>query len=129
MILRARTAGELLLRVKAELPHSEFLPWWAENCEVSERQAQRYMRAAQGRPLPLRKIALPEKFDAASDLNALLPHDFEPSPVHFMLAVHGDAVYCIEPSGMAEPARSRCPNHQFSVEVASRMVAAAEVTK
>ena len=49
-------AGELLLQVKAELAHGEFLTWLELNCSVSARQAQRYMRAAQGKPLPIRAI-------------------------------------------------------------------------
>lgn len=53
----AKQAGELLLQVKADLPHGEFLPWLAVNCNVSDRQARRYMAAAQGKPVPIRKLA------------------------------------------------------------------------
>jgi hypothetical protein len=94
-IAHARTAGALLLQVKAELPHGGFLPWLAAHCEVSERQAQRYMRAAQGKPLPLRKLALPPKTDTVSDL---IPHDFEPTPGRWMLGQHGDKIVVIEPA-------------------------------
>lgn len=52
----ARQAGDLLLKVKADLPHGDFLPWVEANCTVSQRQAQRYMAAAQGKPIPLRAI-------------------------------------------------------------------------
>jgi hypothetical protein len=52
----ARRAGQLLLDVKASLPHGDFLPWLKENVEVSERQAQRYMRAALGKPITLRAL-------------------------------------------------------------------------
>ena len=47
----ARAAGDLLLRVKEELPHGEFIPWVEANCRVSARQAQRYMRASRGLPI------------------------------------------------------------------------------
>lgn len=55
-IEHAKRAGQLLLEVKAQLPHGEFLPWLAENVSVSERQAQRYMRAARGKPVTARQI-------------------------------------------------------------------------
>src|ERR1051326_5504531 len=42
----ARVCGQLLLVVKGRLDHGEFLPWIKGNCEVSERQAQNYMRLA-----------------------------------------------------------------------------------
>ena len=56
-IEHAKEAGRLLLEVKAALPHGEFSKWVAERLTVSQRQAQRYMAAAQGKPLPLRKVA------------------------------------------------------------------------
>lgn len=55
-IEHAKRAGELLIEVKNALPHGEYLPWLAENVTVSPRQAQRYMRAALGKPLPIRAI-------------------------------------------------------------------------
>jgi hypothetical protein len=45
-IAHALQAGLLLIEAKRRLPHGEFLPWLKENCVVSERQAQNYMRAA-----------------------------------------------------------------------------------
>ena len=54
-IEHAIEAGKLLLQAKAQLPHGQFLSWLEANCQVSARQAQRYMRAAQGRPLGRRK--------------------------------------------------------------------------
>lgn len=42
----ARRAGELLLQVKAEAGHGEWLPWVEANCKFSERTAQGYMRLA-----------------------------------------------------------------------------------
>lgn len=46
-IEHARIAGEHLLKAKAALKHGEWLPWLAANVEVSESQAQRYMKVAQ----------------------------------------------------------------------------------
>lgn len=69
----AKTAGELLLKVKQKLPHGAFGGWLEANVEVSERQARRYMAAAQGKPLPMRTLKTdtvsvlpaPDKSDAA----------------------------------------------------------------
>ena len=65
----ARQVGELLLKVKAELPHGAFLPWVEAHCTVSPRQAQRYMAASLGKHLPVRVIK-PEvvKYDTVSHL-------------------------------------------------------------
>lgn len=52
----AKEVGAMLLEVKKQLPHGQFLPWVSANCTVSERQAQRYMAAAQGKPMPVRAI-------------------------------------------------------------------------
>lgn len=72
----AKQAGELLLKAKSDLPHGDFLPWLEANCTVTPRQAQRYMAAAQGKPIPVRAIKcdtvsyLPDatKTDTVSDL-------------------------------------------------------------
>lgn len=53
----AREAGRLLLQIKSELAHGAFLPWVEQHLAVSARQAQRYMRVAQGKLLPPRAIA------------------------------------------------------------------------
>lgn len=45
-VAHAIKAGELLLQVKASLPHGEFGPWLAANVEFSDRTAQGYMRIA-----------------------------------------------------------------------------------
>ncbi len=57
----AKQAGELLLKVKQKLPHGAFGGWLEANVTVSARQAQRYMAAAQGKALSMRKVkeALP----------------------------------------------------------------------
>lgn len=49
-IEHARLAGQLLLKVKADLPHGEFLPWLAANVAFTARTAQRYMSAAAPQP-------------------------------------------------------------------------------
>lgn len=66
----AKRAGELLLQVKAALPHGDFLPWIEENVSVSARQAQRYMAAAVGKLFPIRHTAL-LKNDTVSHLGWL----------------------------------------------------------
>lgn len=58
-----KRVGELLLQVKAELPHGDFGKWLAENVTVSERQAQRYMQAVRELPAPT-----PAKTDMVSYL-------------------------------------------------------------
>lgn len=63
-IEHAKKAGELLLLAKKELRHGEFVSWIEANCTVSARQAQRYMRAAQGKPITARAI----KYDTVSHL-------------------------------------------------------------
>jgi hypothetical protein len=42
-------AGELLLEAKAQMPHGQWLPWLKDNCAMSERTAQLYMRLAKNR--------------------------------------------------------------------------------
>lgn len=69
----AKQAGALLVKAKQKLPHGEFGAWLEGNCEVSARQAQRYMAAAQGKPLPVRAIAAPVKYDTVSFLPAPAP--------------------------------------------------------
>jgi len=51
----ARNAGELLLEVKARLPHGQLIPWVKANCTVAARQAQRYMRLAEEWPRLLQR--------------------------------------------------------------------------
>jgi hypothetical protein len=45
----AMTAGDLLLEAKAQVKHGEWLPWLKEQCSMSDRMAQRYIRLAQNR--------------------------------------------------------------------------------
>jgi hypothetical protein len=42
----ARKAGELLLEAKRRLKHAKWLPWLKDNCKVTPRTEQRYMRVA-----------------------------------------------------------------------------------
>lgn len=77
----AKKAGELLLQVKADLPHGEFLPWVENNLDVTPRQAQRYMAAAQGKPTPIRKLAS------------------KATPVSYLEVKDGEAVYITRMAG------------------------------
>jgi hypothetical protein len=74
-VSHAIEAGKLLLSVKESLPHGGFGDWVANNLDVSARQAQRYMGAAQGKPLPIRAI----KYDTVSYLD--WQSEFEKNPV------------------------------------------------
>ena len=78
-IRHAEEAGKLLMEVKAALPHGEFGPWLDANVLVSQRQAQRYMAVAQGKPVPVR--ALGSKNDTVSYLeDATKPTTDWPAP-------------------------------------------------
>lgn len=72
----ARRAGELLLEVKSHLPHGEWILWLTANCEVSDRQAQRYMRAARGLPISPQRI----KYDAMADLKSIVSGEVADMP-------------------------------------------------
>ena len=106
-IEHARRAGEILLRVKAELSHGQFLPWLATNVSVTPRQVQRYMAAAQGKPIPVRKLS---NATPASHLNTdqrELPAKtgFTAIPDHAMWTIQDACVYLVE--------QSTTPNHFF----------------
>ena len=92
-IEHAKRAGELLTQVKADLPHGAFLAWVEAHVEVSPRQAQRYMAAAQGRALPMRTI----KDDTVSQL-AKRTAAFEPVPGCWMYTKEGARTYVVEQS-------------------------------
>lgn len=101
-------AGKLLLEVKASLAHGQFGTWLETNVKVSPRQAQRYMAAAEGKPVPIR--ALSSKYDTASHLTdeseqavtATVTDWPEPTwtpiPGHWMSAVTDEAAWWVVPS-------------------------------
>lgn len=95
----AMQAGSLLVKAKQKLPHGEFGPWLERNCEVSARQARRYMAAAQGKPLPVRAIAAPVKTDTVAVLDWPRP-SFIPLARHWYWCAgpDGSMAYVIEPS-------------------------------
>ncbi len=58
----AAKAGGLLIEAKSQVKHGEWSDWLAANCEVSERQAQRYMRVTKA-------LEDPAKASRVSDLS------------------------------------------------------------
>jgi hypothetical protein len=46
----AMSTGELLLEAKTQIKHGQWLKWLQENCGLSTRMAQNYMRLAEHRP-------------------------------------------------------------------------------
>jgi Protein of unknown function (DUF3102) len=48
-VQHAMAAGDALIEAKAQVPHGRWLPWLADNCDLSERSAQLYMRIANNR--------------------------------------------------------------------------------
>lgn len=104
----AQHAGELLLKVKGELEHGQFLPWLAAHCTVSSRQAQRYMRVALGKPVLALKCDTVSHLPNDGKLRAP-PHDprqnplpvkpgFAAIPEHAMWTRVGDRMFLIEQS-------------------------------
>lgn len=104
----ARQAGELLLGVKAQLPHGRWTDWVEENLSVLLRQSQRYIAVAQGKVVPVRQLV--GKSDTVSHLD---PSDqkpnlircngewvdgsWRPKPGFFYLFKEGDANYWAHP--------------------------------
>ncbi|SHG75177.1 Protein of unknown function [Cognatiyoonia sediminum] len=43
----AAEIGEVLIKVKEELPHGEFTPWVRRDCSFTDRHARNYIRIAQ----------------------------------------------------------------------------------
>lgn len=98
-------AGKLLLEVKASLAHGQFGAWLDANVAVSPRQAQRYMAAAEGKPVPVR--ALSSKYDTVSHLTDESKKSvtdwpvptWTPTPGHWMHTVTEDgAAWWVVPS-------------------------------
>jgi hypothetical protein len=67
IIQRAMDAGDALIRAKRmpTMKHGEWLPWLRDNCGVSERRAQDYMKLAANR----HKIEAAMKSAAGADLS------------------------------------------------------------
>ena len=61
-IEHALVAGELLAEAKAKVQHGQWLSWLQNNCGISERMAQRYMK------LHNERATLETKSDTVSDL-------------------------------------------------------------
>ena len=80
-VYNAKAAGDLLLELKANLPHGKFVKCITAHTKVSIRQAQRYMAVAQDKPIPLRKLA--DKNDTVSHLENQY---FVPLPRHIFFA-------------------------------------------
>jgi hypothetical protein len=77
----AKAAGQLLLQVKDTIPYGEWTNWIKANLTVSDRQAQQYIAVAQGKAVPLRKLA--SKTDTVSDFENQI---FVPLPRHVYFA-------------------------------------------
>lgn len=102
-------AGKLLLEVKASLPHGQFGEWLETNVKVSPRQAQRYMAAAEGKPVPIRSLS--SKYDTVSHstdtptatsktvgLTDWPVPTWTPTPGHWMTAATDEAAWWVVPS-------------------------------
>jgi Protein of unknown function (DUF3102) len=50
VVLKAVQAGIALREAKGKLAHGEWLPWLKDNCDVSERHANNYMKLAANKP-------------------------------------------------------------------------------
>jgi hypothetical protein len=48
-VRHAIAAGELLIEAKEQLAHGRWLPWLRDQCTISERTAQLYMRVVKNR--------------------------------------------------------------------------------
>jgi hypothetical protein len=46
-VQHAIRCGQMLMKLKDSLPHGEFQPWIERHCDFSDRQARRYMQAAE----------------------------------------------------------------------------------
>lgn len=96
-------AGKLLLEVKASLAHGQFGAWLEDNVRVSPRQAQRYMAAAEGKPVPIRSLS--SKYDTVSHLTdegkpgtGWPDPTWTPTPGRWMVATTDEATWWVVPS-------------------------------
>lgn len=102
-IAQAKAAGTLLMQVKASLPHGEFTKWIKANLTVSDRQAQRYMAIAQGKPVPIRKLAKDKSVTASvlgsyKDQGIVIEGQWIPKAGYRYVHCADDAVYWIVPN-------------------------------
>jgi hypothetical protein len=67
----ARRCGELLLQVKARLPHGQFMAWVEANCPFGKRTGQNYMRVARDWEETQRGVGGEEADTIAGALRAL----------------------------------------------------------
>ena len=66
IVTHAIAAGDLLIGAKKALDHGQWLPWLKDNCDLSERTANRYMNVAKGKA-KLEQLAR-DKSASVSDL-------------------------------------------------------------
>jgi hypothetical protein len=123
----AKQAGDLLLEVKADLRHGEFLPWIQNNLDVTPRQAQRYMAAALGKPLPISAI----KNDTVSHLENAESMNFRGVPANSWLhRVHelgltskkGVLLYAGNLEVFVEPSHTKGSYYAFTLDISKFVV-------
>jgi hypothetical protein len=59
-VQHAMNAGDLLIEAKAQLKHGQWLPWLDENCAMSQRTAQLYIKLAKHRDVIEKAAANPQ---------------------------------------------------------------------
>lgn len=100
----AMTAGDLLLEAKAKVKHGQWLPWLRENCAISERTAQLYMRVARERPM------LEMKSATVADLTLRGAADELATPVDNRLSGAVSNASWVPPDGFMHVAEERVGN-------------------
>jgi Protein of unknown function (DUF3102) len=101
-IQHAKAAGDLLLKQKSTLPHGNFTKWIKANLRVSERQAQRYMAVAQGKPVPIRALARRTDTDVSlfnkhDDQGLIINGNWMPNAGYHYVHCADDATYWVVP--------------------------------
>ena len=90
---RALTAGDLLLTVKARLPHGVLSAWCAEHLPaITQRQLQKYMKVA--RELPIEKRT--GSFLSLNDALRLVADDAEPESLPLLSTVESNRLAELE---------------------------------
>jgi hypothetical protein len=85
-LTHAIQAGELLIQVKSQLKHGEWLPWLAANCHFSERTAQNYLRCAENKTELLAKSATVADLSYRDALALLTPGAVEKTETELLSA-------------------------------------------